>query len=423
MSSIRRFYLLITAFITALIPVLAGGGAAHATPQRAPIVLFPAFHFTKLQFTVKNQQVDASCPASGTFEDFYPNPAPSTTFSQVCRDKLMTLSYNSDPALPMAERFSNPTGVTVAQPLYGKVASAPAYDVMFNHLEAEGWVLDQNVRVAGYDARLTPDMDGFIEKTKQLIEDTYADNGHVPVHLAAHSNGANYAQYLLTKMTPQWKAQYIHGFTPIAGNWPGQGLLYTALFTGLNINDTFAFPVTSENASSSAQMYLSAPSSYMSAASPAYFGDQVTVIADASTGTEYTPADFRDLLDNPGMPDQVLEVANHYLGFLPFQAPGYPNVDVFAEKASGISTLVGVTLPDLTVGQVLDFSLPLFIRDGDGNQEDITNDAIAGWSGMACHKFEMTNTVGVDHFALPSDSGLLNRLVTHALTAPSNCPA
>ncbi|GAA1805135.1 hypothetical protein GCM10009682_28700 [Luedemannella flava] len=49
----------------------------------------------------------------------------------------------------------------------------------------------------------------------------------------------------------------------------------------------------------------------------------------------------------------------------------FPNVDVYAEKGSAVPTVVGATLPNLEVGQVLDFdTAELFVRDdGDGNQE------------------------------------------------------
>src|SRR6185436_15938291 len=74
----------------------AGAGASPAAKHesaRTPIVLFPAYHFTRLVVTVHNQRVDPACPSTGSFEDFFPDPAPSTTFSQVCRDELLTLSY------------------------------------------------------------------------------------------------------------------------------------------------------------------------------------------------------------------------------------------------------------------------------------------------------------------------------------------
>ncbi len=103
------------------------------------------------------------------------------------------------------------------------------------------------------------------------------------------------------------------------------------------------------------------------------------------------------------------EIADHYIGFVDFADPSaFPNVDVYAEKGSGIDTVVGIGLDDLSVGQVLDGSNPLFTRDGDINQEDITNDAVGVWSAMPCFHFSLTDNPGVDHFALPSAPAVLS---------------
>ncbi|GAA3431906.1 hypothetical protein GCM10018954_015080 [Kutzneria kofuensis] len=45
-------------------------------------------------------------------------------------------------------------------------------------------------------------------------------------------------------------------------------------------------------------MYLTAPSTYMSASDPKIFGDQETVIKDTSTGRAYTPKDWPKLLND-----------------------------------------------------------------------------------------------------------------------------
>ena len=259
-------------------------GGSHRA-RRTPVVVFPAFHFTKLEITVRDQVVAPECPRSGTFEDWFRNDNPSTTFSQVCQDKLMTLRISNRG--PKSKRFRDQQGVTVAVKDYGTTESAPFYEPMYEALEAVGYVRDRDIRVAGYDSRLTPDMRHFVQQTKQLIVDTYRDNGRQPVHLVGHSNGPLYAQYLLTHTSRKWKHRYIHGFTPIAGNFPGQGLLYPLFFTGLNVTD-FTFPTTTENAESSALMYLSAPSSYMSASDPRIFDSLETVVEDASTGRSYT---------------------------------------------------------------------------------------------------------------------------------------
>jgi lysophospholipase-3 len=410
--------------VAAAIAVLAGAllpGPAVAASHRTPVVLFPAFHFTKLLVTVHDQDTAPGCPRSGTFQDWFLNDHPSARFSQVCEDKLLTLRYARRSHAPWARRFSNQHGVSVRILDYGKTESAPFYEPMYQALEAAGYTRDRNIRVAGYDSRLTPDMHGFVQRTKRLIENTYRANGRTPVHLVGHSNGPLYAQYLLTHTSRAWKHRFIHGFTPIAGNLPGQGALYPLLFTGLNIQD-FAFPGTVANARSSARMYLSAPSSYMSAADPKVFGARETVVRDASTDRSYTPRSYRRLFRDAGL-SWVNPIANHYIGFVKFTDPRhFPQVDVYAEKGSGIATVVGAVLPNLRVGQVLDpATAQLFTRDGDVNQEDITNGAVRAWRDMRCFRFHLSDNPGVDHFSLPSNADVLARLVADLARPRSHC--
>src|SRR5437016_12101786 len=106
----------------------------------------------------------------------------------------------------------------------------------------------------------------------------------------------------------------MHGFTAFAGNFPGQGSVYLLMFSGLNVTD-FSLPSTKANAESSARMYLSAPSTYMSEADPRVFGDRERIIQDASSGRSYTPNDYRRLFDDAGLSKEK-ELANYYIGFL-----------------------------------------------------------------------------------------------------------
>ena len=418
-TAVRLTLLSLFVLALGLLPVSAAA-APRPTLGRTPVVLFPAFHFTKLLVTVHDQTVASGCPRSGSFEDWFLNDHPSTIFSQVCRDELMTLRYNADGKEPMPLRFTNQPGVTVRIIGYGMTQSSPFYESMYEALEAAGYQRNKDIRVAGYDARLTPDMDGFLSRTKKLIEETSRANGNRPVHLVGHSNGPLYAQYLLTHTSRDWKSRYIQGFTPIAGNFPGQGSLYPIFFTGLNIQD-FTLPATAENAASSAHMYLTAPSSYMSSADPRIFGDRETVVLDTSTGRSYTPKDYRRLFTDAGL-GWARDIADYYIGFVKFADPSsFPNVDVYGEKGSGFDTLVGLSLHDLSVGQLTDASSQFFTRDGDINQEDITNNAILAWQAMRCFHFSLTDNAGVDHFSLPSNNNVLARLVADAAQARSRC--
>src|SRR5438874_2202058 len=126
----------------AMAVALLSAPSASAAPRSSsvtPIVLFPAFHFTKLQVTVRNQVAAPGCPRFGSFEDWFLNSSPSTSFSQVCQDELLTLRYRANPAMPMPLRFSNQRGVEVRIADYGKTESAPFYETMYEALEAQGY--------------------------------------------------------------------------------------------------------------------------------------------------------------------------------------------------------------------------------------------------------------------------------------------
>ncbi|TDC43969.1 hypothetical protein [Micromonospora sp. KC213] len=412
--------------LTAAVGLLASSTTAVAEERvassatRTPVVVFPAFHFTKLKVNVDRQYSHPRCPTTGYFEDWFGNDTTSR-FSQVCRDRLMTFTYDPDPAKPMAERFSDQPGVKVEIKHYGRTESAPFYEPLYEALEGQGYVRNKDIRVAGYDSRRTPDQGGFLKRTISLIERTYHDNSNTPVHLVGHSNGPLYAQYLLTHTSKSWRTKYIHGFTALAGNWPGQGLLYGVFFTGLNVTD-FSYPSTEGNARSSALMYQSHPSTYMSAADPAVFGNRELVVRTTAPMADYTPKDNLRLFEHADMP-LARHLAPYYTGFVKFADPAsFPGVDVYAEKGSGLPTVVGVTLPNLRVGQVLDpATAELFFRNGDGNQEDITNDAIAPWATMPCHRFEFSDNPRVDHFSLASAPAVVARLLDNLQRPKSVC--
>jgi lysophospholipase-3 len=166
---------------------------------------------------------------------------------------------------------------------------------------------------------------------------------------------------------------------------------------------------------------LSHPSTFITASDPRIFHDDEIIIHDQSTNTFYTPEDYPRLFDDAGL-SWVKPIANYYIGGVPFADPAhFPNVDVYAEKGSGIDTLVGLGLTDLTVGQLVTDTTEFFTRDGDINQEDITNDAVTAWTAMSCWHFSLTDNPGVNHFELPSNPDVLARLITDANAPRSNC--
>jgi hypothetical protein len=76
----RGPYIVIASLLAAAAITLAAVSSSSAAPARpkalTPVVLFPAFHFTKLEVIVRNQIAARGCPPSGSFEDYYQNPHP-----------------------------------------------------------------------------------------------------------------------------------------------------------------------------------------------------------------------------------------------------------------------------------------------------------------------------------------------------------
>jgi lecithin-cholesterol acyltransferase len=395
--------------------------SAPAATARTPVVFFPGYGTTTLRVTVRNQTSVSGCPRSGSFEDGIPADV-GTTFSQVCRDRLLTPRWRSNPRLSFPQRFSLAPGVSVSIPHYGQTASAPVYNALYMVLESAGYEANRDLVVAGYDFRLTPDLADFLPRTEQLIEQTWRRNGHRPVRLVGHSNGPLYAQYLLTHVSAQWKRKYIQGFTDIAGNLPGQGATWSWVFTGVEIPSGFSAPTTVASARSSARLVALSPSTWMSASDPRVFGRHEVVVKNRATGQSYTPVDTYRLLRDAGL-GSIRPIVEHYLGFVKFSdLRHFPGVDVSAEKGSGLPTQVGIVLPDLTTGQVAPPTTADSINlPGDSNQEYITNDAVGAWHRMRCYRFRLTNNPGVSHLGLTTDAGVIHRLLRDLARRRSRC--
>ncbi len=414
--------LCLAAIVTAALALLVTSpvGARAATP-RTPVVFFPGYGTTILRVTVRDQTSVRGCPSSGSYEDGIPANV-GTTFSQVCRDRLITPRWRGGAHLSFPQRFSLPPGVKVTIPNYGQPASAPVYGSFYAALEAAGYKAGSDLVVAGYDFRLTPDLAGFLPRTERLIEQTWRRNHHRPVRLVGHSNGPLYAQYLLTHVSAKWKHKYIQGFSALAGNFPGQGDTWSWVFTGTEVPSVFSLPTTLATARSSARLVALSPSTWMSASDPSVFGRREVIIKDDATGRSYTPADTDRLLRNAGL-DSIRAMVDHYIGFVKFtDRRHFPNVDVSAEEGSGLATQVGIALPSLTVGQVVgQATAHFFYLPGDSNQEYITNNAVRVWRHMRCYRFRLTDNPGVSHLGLTTDKGVITRLLRDLARPRSRC--
>ena len=93
MFSTRRL-----SFAAIAVAFAVASSSAVAAAPRTPVVFFPGYGTTVLRVTVHNQTGVKGCPRSGVFEDGIPANV-GTTFSQVCREELITPRLTSKPSI------------------------------------------------------------------------------------------------------------------------------------------------------------------------------------------------------------------------------------------------------------------------------------------------------------------------------------
>lgn len=100
------------------------------------------------------------------------------------------------------------------------------YSKLSYHLENMGYVAGSNLHGAPYDWRTGPQYwakpGGAYSQLQRLIESSVQLNNGRKAVLVAASEGAPYTLWFLNNyVTPEWKAQYLDCFVPIAGSFGG----------------------------------------------------------------------------------------------------------------------------------------------------------------------------------------------------------
>lgn len=136
--------------------------------------------------------------------------------------------------------FGDVSGFEYLAYLYGSPLSIlDAYHDFVTTMKSAGYTPGVNFRGATYDWRLpTPKLyeQGFGDKVKALIEETYTANGNKPVHILAHSMGGPTSLYFLNSQTDAWKAKYIKSYIPIAAPWSGSPNGFRAILSGEDLS-------------------------------------------------------------------------------------------------------------------------------------------------------------------------------------------
>ncbi|KAK9790512.1 hypothetical protein WJX73_002664 [Symbiochloris irregularis] len=391
--------------------------------QRHPIVFWPAYGTSILKVEVEGNTA-ANCPTSGSFDVAFGQPTIVEGFPESCIYPLLQMQYDAANG-----GFSNAPGVNTSIFDFGGQFCAPIpYEPLFAVAQAIGYTTGKDFMVACYDWRTNPGVEvgggvtggADMDLAAELVETAYNNSGGLPVYLAGHSNGPIYALALLHEMSADWIAKYVAGFISYAGNWQGQGSIYSQqLISGASLFNDAAYP-------SSVPAYESWPSTYISAPNPQYYGDSEVVVRTLdANGTvaaqNYTPVDALQLFRDAGL-TTAQQLGPLLLNRTSSNQP--PGTSFYGFIGTGVKTLVGNTYTTVFAGaQPVKNGEIDSIDEGDGNQENRDNEWPLTWQSEMdpCQHFELNREEGAQHLTLPFHPSVLKRTVQILYSAPAAC--
>ncbi|KAL8581134.1 hypothetical protein ACOMHN_033582 [Nucella lapillus] len=107
--------------------------------------------------------------------------------------------------------------------LLGIFSDLAYFSDMAKALVSKGYTRGKDLMAAPYDFRKAPnEMSEFFNKTKRLIEDTFAKNGNSRVVMVAHSMGNPVMLYFYNHVvSQQWKDRHIQSHVALSAPWGG----------------------------------------------------------------------------------------------------------------------------------------------------------------------------------------------------------
>ena len=168
-------------------------------------------------------------------------------------------------------------------------------------------------------------------------------------------------------------------------------------------------------------MFLSHPSTFITASDPRIFDDDEVVIRDQSTDKDYTPEDYPALFDDAGL-SWVKPIADYYIGGRPVRR-SRPLPQRRRLRREGLrhrnARRARPARPHRRAARDHDDRVPHPRRRHQPGGHHQQRGRV--WAAMACYHFSLTDNPGVDHFELPANTAVLARLVADAAAPRSAC--
>ena len=219
---------------------------------------------------------------------------------------FVTLECTMDNLVPILSddgKWGNRPGIETRTVDWGGVGSTigvgPFYyfSHLFDSLKEYGYVSGETLHTAPYDWRFAPGagQDEWLEQTRNLIEETVANNGGRPADLIGHSMGCLMALDLLNLQTEEWRDHYVRKFVSQGCPWGGSANFVQSSASGYALGvpllpPSILWPVQS-----------AAPCGVWMYPTPDLWADDELIVRTPSK--DYTVANLDELLTDVGLPD------------------------------------------------------------------------------------------------------------------------
>ncbi|XP_039276831.1 phospholipase A2 group XV-like [Nilaparvata lugens] len=273
------------------------------------------------------------------------------------------------------------------------------HDLVEGLVNSKGYVRNVNLRGAPYDFRKAPyeNKQWFIDM-KNLIEETYNNNGKKRVILIAHSFGGPMTLTFLQGQDQKWKDTYVAGFITLAGAYGGT-VKSVKMYT---LGDDLASKYIDAMVQRSFQITWSSLAYLMP--SPLVF-DPKEPLARAFN-IDFSLSNIEFFFRNLSCPDcyEMWKDSEPYKDRL---AP--PGVEVYCLHGSGIDTI------DELTQEVNDKpnQVQIWTSDGDGTINRVSLEACARWDRKQTQAFYHEVYPKVDHMQIMGNNNptMVNRII------------
>jgi len=371
-----------------------------------PIIIVPGDGGSQIEAKInRTQSIHFWCYDHSDWYDLWLNIEQMLPPAVKCWEENIKLRYD-----PVTHTTHNSVGVETRIPGFGDTFSVEFLDKskrsvgyyfapLVNELTKLGYIRGKSIRGAPYDFRKAANEQAeYFTKLRKLVEETYQQNGNIPVVLVTHSMGSIMTLHFLNTQSQKWKDEYIQSFVSLAGVWGGTVDAIKVFAIGDDLHSRFlseknllwqrtcpslAWLMPSRDFWDTEYVFATTPDkNYTRSDSQEFFG---SISPELGTNFVSMINDTKDILS--GLPA--------------------PNVEVYCIHSSKIPTAERLVYGK---GYFPSYDPEFVNGDGDGTVNIRSLEGCLSWKGKQSQPIHHTKLEGMDHLGMLMEKELIENV-------------